>query len=129
MAPYAKLISNKAEIFFETGEQWARQNLRIKVNTTRTQNVTIQADDEQFSATGSGESNKIIFERAFSPPRKKFSITFKYDGGDGKLAPSKLKSGGPYNIGTYRMLVVVAENGDDSDYNDVVAEFSGHAAK
>ncbi len=36
----------------------------------------------------------------------------------------QLKSGGPYTIGNYNLMVIVAENGDDGDDNDSILEFS-----
>jgi len=40
------------------------------------------------------------------------------------LVSTKLNTGGPYLIGSYNLLIIVAENGDDSDYNDAILEFS-----
>ncbi|MFF0561331.1 fucose-binding lectin II [Streptomyces sp. NPDC004266] len=45
------------------------------------------------------------------------------------MQPSKLNCGGPYDIGTYNLMVVVAENGDDGDYNDSILELSRHTSK
>ncbi|MFI5940571.1 Helicase associated domain protein [Streptomyces uncialis] len=55
--------------------------------------------------------------------------TFTYSDGGESGKPSKLNNGGPYSIGTYNMLIIVAENGDDSDYNDAIIEFSWHTPR
>ncbi|MEU2253872.1 fucose-binding lectin II [Nocardia xishanensis] len=39
-----------------------------------------------------------------------------------------MKRGGPYAIGSYHLLVLVAENGNDADYNDAIVEFSWYAS-
>lgn len=43
--------------------------------------------------------------------------------------PSALNSGGPYRVGQYNLMVVVAENGDDVDYDDAVLEFSWYTPR
>ncbi|KAM4059000.1 hypothetical protein HRG_008126 [Hirsutella rhossiliensis] len=122
---YVNVTGNKAEISF--GEKWTGLNLRIKTNSKVVQRVEVKAGEESFEATGSGEGNNMILQRKFDSLQKAVA-TFTYES-DGSFKPSKLRSGGPYDIGTYRLLVVVAENGDDADFNDIVFEFSGHGQK
>lgn len=51
-------------------------------------------------------------------------ITLKLQYKDGEtLKPSALNSGGPHVIGRQNILIIVAENGDDADYNDTVVQF------
>ena len=54
---------------------------------------------------------------------KKIVLTFSYEEKDEKQKPSTLKAGGPYDIGRVNIVAVVAENGDDVDFNDAVAQF------
>jgi len=53
----------------------------------------------------------------------------RYRDSAGNPRPSSLNSGGPYAIGNYNLLVVVAENGDDSDYTDSIVEFSWYTPR
>jgi hypothetical protein len=48
----------------------------------------------------------------------------EYDSGDGSWVGSQTNTGGPYMIGSSGFAIVVSENGDDSDFNDIVVQFS-----
>lgn len=37
--------------------------------------------------------------------------------------------GGPYSIGVFNTAIIVAENGDDADYNDTILEFTNKAGE
>lgn len=117
------LDGNTARVFF--GPDSAFRNLRVKVNSPSKQYVTLSGGIRR-QLSGSGESNSTLCDEPFSPTTKEVQVVFEYDAGNGEKKASKLRYGGPYEIGRFRMLVLVAENGDDSDYNDVVVEFSGH---
>lgn len=119
-----QVAGNVAEINF--GDEWASQHLKVKTNSKSVQNVHIKVDDQEFQASGSGERN-LIFERQLDTPCKQISATFTYQAANGDKLASKLKSGGPYDIGRYTTIIVVAENGDDADYNDAILEISGHS--
>ncbi|OAA34127.1 Calcium-mediated lectin [Metarhizium rileyi] len=118
---------NVAEI--NLGGDWASQSLKLKTNSKFVQNVRIKVDDQEFEASGSGEGNNLIFQRKLDAPCKNISATFEYQTENGEKRQSKLNSGGPYDIGSYKLLVVVAENGDDADYNDAVFEISGYSKR
>ncbi|KAG8424720.1 hypothetical protein J3458_001491 [Metarhizium acridum] len=122
---YVRITGNVAEINF--GDEWGSQNLKVKANFRSVQYVRIKVDNEEFEASGSGEGNTIIFDRKLGTPCKKISATFEYQTENGGKLQSKLRSGGPYDIGRYKTLIVVAENGDDADYNDVIFEISGYS--
>lgn len=119
------VTGNVAEINF--GEEWAPQHLKVRTNSKSVQNVHIKVDDQEFEASGSGERNNIIFDRQLDTPCKKISATFTYQAENGDKLASKLNFGGPYDIGRYKIITVVAENGDDADYNDAIFEISGHS--
>jgi hypothetical protein len=40
-----------------------------------------------------------------------------------------LQHGGPWDIGVMQLLMVLAENGDDKDFNDVVLQVRGIVKK
>ncbi|KFG78721.1 hypothetical protein MANI_002039 [Metarhizium anisopliae] len=120
-----QVTGNVAEINF--GNDWSPQHLKVKTNSKSAQNVQIKVDDQEFQASGSGERQNIIFDRQLDKPCKKISATFTYQAANGDKLASKLKAGGPYDIGRYKTITVVAENGDDIDYNDAIFEISGHS--
>ncbi|KAK8926992.1 hypothetical protein VCV18_003460 [Metarhizium anisopliae] len=120
-----QVAGNVAEINF--GNDWTAQHLKVKTNSKSVQNVQIKVDDQEFQVSGSGERNNIIFDRQLDTPCKKISATFTYQAANGDKLASKLKFGGPYDIGRYKTVTVVAENGDDADYNDAIFEISGHS--
>uniref|UniRef100_A0A1Y1MMM4 Calcium-mediated lectin domain-containing protein n=1 Tax=Photinus pyralis TaxID=7054 RepID=A0A1Y1MMM4_PHOPY len=119
-----QVTGNVVEINF--GEEWASPHLKVRTNSKSVQNVQIKVDDQEFEASGSGERNTIIFDRTLDTPCKKISATFTYQVENGDKLESKLNFGGPYDIGRYKTITVVAENGDDADYNDAIFEVSGY---
>ncbi|MFE4540029.1 fucose-binding lectin II [Streptomyces scopuliridis] len=123
---YVFTKDDKAEIVLPSG---VTVQVKVKTNSKATQKVTLKDNhdvvDLEFS--GTGERN-TIGDKTITPVDKSlFTAVFEYAGDDGVFKPSKLNSGGPYDIGNYHLMVVVAENGDDSDYNDTVLEFSWHS--
>ncbi|MGK3987251.1 fucose-binding lectin II [Sorangium sp. So ce136] len=102
--------------------------IRVTTNSRHTQKVTVARDDEVLSVfAGSGERNAMTGQSTIvASSRAKLRAKFEYqtDINAEWLKSSELKSGGPYTIGNYNLLVVVAENGDDGDYNDSIVEFS-----
>lgn len=115
---YLYVKGNQAEVSLPAG---ASVQVRVKTNAKVAQRVRLV--DQEF--TGAGEGNMVIGETVFTPSGKSpLTAVFEYAGDDGVFKPSSLKSGGPYEIGKYNLLIAVAENGDDSDYNDTVLEFS-----
>ncbi|XXY51802.1 fucose-binding lectin II [Sorangium sp. So ce269] len=102
--------------------------IRVTTNSRHTQKVTVTRNDEVLSVfAGSGERNAMTGQSTIvASSRAKLQAKFEYqtDINAEWLRSSQLKSGGPYTIGNYNLLVIVAENGDDSDYNDSIVEFS-----
>jgi hypothetical protein len=76
---------------------------------------------------GSGEKNTSLKQINLPPYVHKVVATFGYGDDKSALKPSaKLTSGGPYAFGSYRMMLIAAENGDDEDDNDAVVEIKGY---
>ncbi|XXT15683.1 fucose-binding lectin II [Sorangium sp. So ce429] len=102
--------------------------IKVTTNSRHTQKVTVTRNDEVLSVfAGSGERNAMTGQSTIvASSRAKLQARFEYqtDINAEWLKSSQLKSGGPYTIGNYNLLVIVAENGDDSDYNDSIVEFS-----
>ncbi|KYF93816.1 hypothetical protein BE17_25105 [Sorangium cellulosum] len=102
--------------------------IKVTTNSRHTQKVTVTRNDEVLSVfAGSGERNAMTGQsNIVASSRAKLQAKFEYqtDINAEWLKSSQLKSGGPYTIGNYNLLVIVAENGDDSDYNDSIVEFS-----
>ncbi|MEU0634091.1 fucose-binding lectin II [Streptomyces sp. NPDC005989] len=122
---YALVKDNKAEIALPAG---VTVQVKVKTNSKAMQKVTLKDNHDRVDLefAGTGEKN-TIGDKTITPVDKSlFTAVFEYAGDDGVFKPSKLNSGGPYDIGNYHLMVVVAENGDDSDYNDTVLEFSWH---
>ena len=68
--------------------------------------------------TGERTKNEAV---NLSPTAKKLVLTFSYEE-NGKQKASELKQGGPYTIGRVQAVIIAAENGDDSDFNDALAQ-------
>ncbi|KAL7911021.1 hypothetical protein GGI35DRAFT_478411 [Trichoderma velutinum] len=91
--------------------------------------LSLGAGEVDLVYSGCGEGNAIIGDTRFQGGDL-FFATFEYIQEDGSVfLPSKLNAGGPYDIGTYNLLVVVAENGDDSGYNDLILEITWYTPK
>ncbi|MFE7529366.1 fucose-binding lectin II [Kitasatospora sp. NPDC057542] len=123
---YMTVTDNKAEIHLPAG---VTVKVKVKTNSQLTQKMTLKDNigrvDLEF--TGTGEQNTIGDKTITPVPGSLFTAVFEYTGPDGVFKPSKLNSGGPYDIGSYHMMVIVAENGDDTDYNDTILELSWYA--
>ena len=102
--------------------------IKVTTNSRHTQKVTVTRNNEVLSVfAGSGERNAMTGQSTIvASSRAKLQAKFEYqtDINAEWLKSRELKSGGPYTIGNYNLLVIVAENGDDSDYNDSIVEFS-----
>ncbi|GAA1993413.1 hypothetical protein GCM10009738_87980 [Kitasatospora viridis] len=122
---YVYVKDNQAEIRLPAG---MTVQVKVKSNSQLTQKVTLKdataGVDLEF--TGTGERNTIIGDKTITAGQRPLNAVFEYAGADGVFKPSKLNSGGPYDIGNYHMMVVVAENGDNADYNDTILELSWH---
>jgi Fucose-binding lectin II (PA-IIL) len=121
MSGYPMVSGNVATIIFPP-------NTAIQVTATTNsplaQQVTITDNNAvNLVFTGSGERT-MIGQSTFSTSSP-VQATFTYQStlNQGWLN-SVLNSGGPYVIGRSGFLLVVAENGDDTDYNDCVLQFS-----
>ncbi|WP_275462243.1 fucose-binding lectin II [Streptomyces noursei] len=121
---YAK--GNTGEIRLPTGVAIA---VKAKSNASTTQKVTIKGHDGEVNLefTGDGERNHIFGQETITlKSEAPLAAVFEY-AIDGVFTASKgTNAGGPYDIGNYHILVLVAENGDDADYNDTILEFSWH---
>ncbi|MER7585543.1 fucose-binding lectin II [Kitasatospora sp. NPDC097691] len=124
---YVLVNGNKAEIRLPADVE---VTVKVKTNSPHTQKVQLTSKDGSVdrSFTGSGERNTVIGDSRITGQDLYFA-TFEFAPADGVFMPSRLNSGGPYAIGNYNILVVVAENGDDADYNDTVLEFSWFTPK
>ncbi|WP_331772745.1 fucose-binding lectin II (plasmid) [Embleya sp. NBC_00888] len=122
---YVLVSGNKAEITLPAG---VSVTVKAKTNSRSTQTVKVTGDaGTDLTFGGSGETNTVIGQTTLTGQTK---VTALFQYGDGGAAkPSSLNSGGPYAIGSYNLLVIVAENGDDSDYNDAILEFGWYTPK
>jgi Fucose-binding lectin II (PA-IIL) len=100
-------------------------SVNAKTNSALTQQVTLtdKSGAINFVFTGSGEHNTTIGMATFDV-NSIMQASFVYAKPDGTWANSALRSGGPYAVGSLNMIVIVAENGDDTDYNDCVLQFN-----
>lgn len=102
--------------------------IRVTTNSRNTQRITVTRNDEVLCVfAGSGERNAMTGQSSIvASARAKLRVKFEYqtDMNADWLRSRQLKSGGPYTIGDYNLMVIVAENGDDNDYNDSVLELS-----
>ncbi|WP_437596595.1 fucose-binding lectin II [Sorangium sp. So ce590] len=102
--------------------------IKVTTNSRYTQKITVTRNDEVLCVfAGSGERNAMTGQSTVvSNARAKLRAKFEYqtDINAEWLKSRQLKSGGPYVIGNYNLMVIVAENGDDGDYNDSILEFS-----
>lgn len=116
---------NRAEFSLPTGRT---VQVKAKSNAKTTQKVTLRSADGAVDLEFTGTGERTQFGEATITPTENFRLhaVFEFAGGDGVFRPSTLNSGGPYEIGTYNLLVVAAENGDDTDHNDTILEFSWH---
>ncbi|MEU5216797.1 fucose-binding lectin II [Streptomyces sp. NPDC020807] len=123
---YVLVNGNKAEINLPAD---AQITVTAKTNSRLPQKVALTSQDGTVNHlfTGSGEANTVIGQATFTGASR-LGATFEFSP-SGSFSPSKLNSGGPYELGTYNVLLIVAENGDDSDYNDSILEFSWYTPK
>ncbi|WP_437964866.1 fucose-binding lectin II [Sorangium sp. So ce260] len=102
--------------------------IRVTTNSRYTQKITVTRNDEVLCVfAGSGERNAMTGQSTVvASSRAKLQAKFEYqtDINAEWLKSRQLKSGGPYTVGNYNIMVIVAENGDDSDYNDGILELS-----
>ncbi|MFD4657845.1 fucose-binding lectin II [Kitasatospora sp. NPDC058444] len=124
---YVFVKDNTAEISLPAG---AQVTVKAKTNSSTTQQVRITGQDSGVDLlfSGTGERNTVIGQQTITG-QAGLKAVFEFDGADGAFKPSKLNSGGPYEIGAYNLMVIVAENGDDADYNDTILEFSWYTSK
>lgn len=94
----------------------------IASHSSRQQIVSLKVDSEspkEHQITGEGHKTAAA---PLPQGTKNVVLTFAFDK-EGQKVASQLTSGGPYDIGKLQLVVVVAENGDDADYNDAVVQF------
>ncbi|MFF7452978.1 fucose-binding lectin II [Kitasatospora sp. NPDC008115] len=125
---YAYVNGNNAEIYLPPGITAA---VKVRTNSHLTQKVALTRNDGTVDHvfSGTGEHNTQIGTATVEGGESVLAATFEYSSDDGAFKPSRLNSGGPYEIGTYNLLVIVAENGDDADYNDAILEFSWYTPR
>eukprot|EP00026_Physarum_polycephalum_P018987 Phypoly_transcript_20800.p1 GENE.Phypoly_transcript_20800~~Phypoly_transcript_20800.p1 ORF type:complete len:204 (+),score=23.23 Phypoly_transcript_20800:33-614(+) len=107
-------------------------NVRVRTNSSFLQKVKVQSASKNIDTTfsGKGENNLSAGVQNFTGDGTVITAVFDYVDNSGKTVPSQaLNAGGPYNIGSYNLLVIVAENGDDADFNDAILEFSWKTPK
>ncbi|KAK5989666.1 hypothetical protein PT974_07921 [Cladobotryum mycophilum] len=90
-------------------------------NSSKVQFVRITINGKpQQELSGAGEHRELAnfrLDEAITSAEPEFTY-----GGNRSL--SRLQFGGPYSVGRQNILIVTAENGDDSDYDDTVAQFT-----
>jgi hypothetical protein len=77
--------------------------------------------------SGSGERNNIISSFSLDPSASTLTATFT--SGDNRKPAASMHTGGPYAIGAYMTMLVLAEDGDDADCNDTILEIKGYAPR
>ncbi|RGD56681.1 hypothetical protein DR950_01745 [Kitasatospora xanthocidica] len=124
---YVFVKGNTAEISLPAG---AKVAVKAKTNSSNAQKVQLTSKDGNvaLSFSGSGERNAVIGQETITG-QAGLTAVFEFASAEGDFRPSKLNSGGPYEIGAYNLMVLVAENGDDADYNDTILEFSWYTPK
>ncbi|WP_329568598.1 fucose-binding lectin II [Kitasatospora sp. NBC_01266] len=124
---YVLVNGDKAEVGFPAGAEVA---VRVKTNSRRTQIIRVTSADGSVDQVFSGSGERGLAGEATITGAVRLSATFEYHRTAGRGAmPSALNSGGPYRVGQYNLMVVVAENGDDVDYDDAVLEFSWYTPR
>ena len=129
----ATIITNKNEATIDFPSGWAKNLVaEVKSNSSTEQLVQLKIDgDTTKSVKGCGEQNSIE-TFPLKEGIKKLVATFNYgDKGSSEkdMKPSELHQGGPWDIGVMKLLMVLAENGDDEDFNDVVLQIRGIGGK
>ncbi|MFF2117053.1 fucose-binding lectin II [Kitasatospora sp. NPDC058184] len=124
---YVLVKGNTAEISLPAG---AQVTVKAKTNSSNVQKVQLTSKDGvvDLAFSGTGERNAVIGQQTITG-QAGLTATFEFASAEGDFRPSKLNSGGPYEIGAYNLMVLVAENGDDADYNDTILEFSWYTPK
>ncbi|MFE7637640.1 fucose-binding lectin II [Kitasatospora sp. NPDC057518] len=124
---YVLVKGNTAEISLPAG---AQVTVKAKTNSSSAQKVRLTNQDGTVGLefVGAGERNTVIGQETITG-QAGLTAVFEFSEGDGVFKPSRLNSGGPYEIGAYNLMVLVAENGDDADYNDTILEFSWYTPK
>lgn len=97
----------------------------VKANSRFNHKVTItRKAGPAIEVTGTGERTALLRSTSLDGSGlDELTIVVETEKDGGWVRP-QLRSGGPYEIGTLSMLVVVAEAGDDSDFNDVIVTFN-----
>ena len=114
---------------FEFAKGFAQyMTVKVKTNSSTEQHVLLNIDSTETSVEGSGE-RKTLKSFSLDPSASKMTATFTHGDKSARKPAKGLNSGGPYQIGQYRLMVVVAENGDDSDYNDAILEIKGNVPR
>ena len=99
------------------------KQLTLSSNSSREQIMRVELDDDreramEYRFTGEGTVGRIL---NLPPTTRKVVLAFSHQA-DGKQKPSELKVGGPYLFGSVQTGIIVAENGDDQDFNDALAQ-------
>ncbi|MFI5617927.1 fucose-binding lectin II [Streptomyces sp. NPDC051567] len=104
-------------------------HVKAKTSSRFIQTVKVTSADGSVDLRFTGSGERVSIGDATITGQSQITATFEYNDSDGTTRPSALRSGGPYQIGSYNLMVVVAENGDDTDYNDSLLEFSWHTPR
>ena len=120
-AAYALVNGNVGTIYLPPNTP---VSVLAKTNASAVQGIAItDGNSVNLSYSGSGQHNTVIGQSSVSTSSP-LTVTFTYQDPTGATRNSQLSQGGPYVIGSTNMIVVVAENGDDMDFNDCVLQFS-----
>jgi hypothetical protein len=122
--PTISVSQNVATISLPKG--WATNvAVEVKSNSSLDQHVELDIDGTKKTIKGTGEQASL---ETLSLPEGTSKLVATFSHGSDKK-PSELQHGGPWDIGTMQLLMVLAENGDDEDFNDVVLQVRGVVGK
>ena len=85
--------------------------------------IADSAGNQLWTAQGSG--TRVQIGSGALSAQTGLTVTLSWSADNGVTwQTSDLNNGGPYAIGRLRMFTVVGENGDDTDYNDLILQFT-----
>ncbi len=112
---------NVAQVVFSTSK---KIGMTVTTNSGNQQQV-VASDGGSVNLTFSGTGQHNVIGQSSFTTNSTLQVTFQYmDPASGAFSNSRVEAGGPYQMGNTNFLAVLAENGDDSDYNDAIVNFT-----
>lgn len=116
------LFNNKA-IFNLPATEGKSKTYTVSSNSSRQQIIGLKVDDEspkELYFSGEGTRSDTL-----SLPKEAQNVVFTFSHEvHGEQKASQITSGGPYTIGETQLVIIVAENGDDADFNDAIVQLT-----